>query len=392
VLLLDAMPQAGGRLWAGASPARDRLLHELAALGVQHLAGARVVAVDGRDWLIEQQADGSTRALVAQSQRQVLATGARELQLPFAGWTLPGVIAAGGLQLILKSGWQPAGRRVVIAGSGPLLLAVAATARRAGARVLAVVEQAPPGRLRRFAWGLRHHPSRALQAAGLRLELATSAYRWGTRMLDANAGADARLAQVRLVDGQGRVERIDCDLLAVGHGLVPELGLASLLGCALRDDGIPGVRVDVDGASSCAGVYAAGEATGVGGAAKARLEGRIAGSAAAGAPSTRWHADLQREHRFMALLHETFQARADESPRPTPDTLVCRCEDVAWSALDGCTSLRDARLQQRCGMGACQGRLCGSALQLLKGWPGEAAQRPPLMPARVETLASFTDP
>jgi hypothetical protein len=141
------------------------------------------------------------------------------------------------------------------------------------------------------------------------------------------------------------------------------------------------------------GIFAAGEATGVGGRAKALIEGRIAGLAAAGATAEARALlpQAERERAYARLLRASFAPRLEESPQPAPDTLVCRCEDVAWAAVSRCADARQARLQQRCGMGHCQGRICGSALSLLKGWP-RSEGRPPLMPARVGTLTQLLSP
>lgn len=392
VTLLDQMPAAGGRIWAGSSapPALVALCARAAALGVNRLQGARVIAVDGMRLLVETPTDARWLA----ADRIVVASGARELQLPFPGWTLPGVIAAGGLQLMVKSGLDLHGRRVVVAGSGPLLLAVADSARAAGAEVLAIAEQAAPARVRRFAAGLVHAPARLAQALRLRAALWRTPYLAGWRIAAADAGAtaaagatDGALAAVRLVQRDGRQQSIACDLLAVGHGLVPELQLPALLGCALT---ARGVKVDALGASSVPGVYAAGESTGIGGAIKAALEGRIAGLAAAGdeAAARALGPALRRERDFADRLHEAFEPRLDECPRPDATTLICRCEDVPWRAVQACGSWREARLMTRCGMGHCQGRLCGAAAARLQGWTVHDA-RPPFMPARAGTLAAL---
>ena len=381
VVLIDAMPRAGGRVWANGSGGLSSI-DALAATGITHRAGTRVVAATHRELLLEDANDAATLRF----ERLILATGAREIQLPFPGWTLPGVVAAGGLQLMVKSGLRLDGRRVVVAGSGPLLLAAAASARQAGAQVLCVAEQAPRSRLARFALRLARYPDRALQALQLRMALAHTPYRAGWRVVEARRG-DAGAWHVVLVDRAERLHRFDVDLLAVGYSLTPELQLASLLGCRLRDDPAA-IETDVFGASSVPGVYAAGEAAGVGGWRKAWVEGRIAGLAAAGRldDARALFPRAAKERAYAALLHEAFAPRRDESPLCSADTLVCRCEDVPYAALAACGSWREARLQQRCGMGHCQGRLCATALSILQGWPLPQDSRVPIVPARASTL------
>ena len=72
------------------------------------------------------------------------------------------------------------------------------------------------------------------------------------------------------------------------------------------------------------------------------------------------------------------------------DTLVCRCEDVPYAALAGHVDWRTAKLASRCGMGACQGRVCGGAVQYLFDWQ-PSVPRPPFSPARIETLMCLDD-
>jgi len=381
-VLIDAMQRAGGRVWAEGSGGRPAL-DALATAGITHRTGTRVVAATHQELLLEDANDAATLRF----ERLILATGAREIQLPFPGWTLPGVVAAGGLQLMVKSGLRLDGRRIVVAGTGPLLLAAAASARQAGAQVLCVAEQAPRARVLRFAMRLARYPDRAWQALRLRTRLAHTPYRSGWRMVEVRHG-DAGALQLVLLDGDERLHRFDADLLAVGYSLTPELQLASRLGCRLRD-APAAVETDAFGASSVPGIYAAGEATGIGGWRKAWVEGRIAGLAAAGRmdEARALLPQAAKERAYAALLHRAFAPRRDESPVPSADTLVCRCEDVPFAALAACASWRDARLQQRCGMGHCQGRLCATALSILKGWPLPQDTRAPIVPARASTLA-----
>jgi NADPH-dependent 2,4-dienoyl-CoA reductase/sulfur reductase-like enzyme len=385
--LLDAQARAGGQVWrhdvrhTAPRAAREAIDH---LRGVEWLARHQVVALESPALRVETP-QGS--ALVSFGSL-VLATGARELLLPFPGWTLPGVTGAGGLQALTKQRWPVAGKRVVIAGSGPLLLAAADTLRKHGAHVLGIVEQATATAVRSFAQQLIHWPARAWQAAGLRLRLAGIPYRLGSFVRMAHG--DSAVQRVEIDTPHG-VQTIACDLLGVGYGLVPNTELASLLGCALDEtDTHPRVRVDALLRTSVANVFAAGESGGIGGLAVARIEGAIAGHMAAGQPAA---ADVllpqrDRERRFGALLARHFaldprlHALADDA------TLVCRCEDVRMGDLAGFTDARAAKLATRCGMGACQGRICGTALAELGRFPRGGA-RPPVFPARLATLAGL---
>ena len=375
VALIDENPESGGQIWrrdVAAPPYRAALpwLGRLERSAVKRISGARVVAASAPSRTLALEQAGSSAEIVWR--KLILATGARERFLPFPGWTLPGVVGAGGLQALVKSGLDVRGVPVVVAGTGPLLLAVAAYLRRSGARVLTIVEQAPLRRLIRFAaQSVRY--SKAGQALGLGLELLGILSRAGS-WVELAEGSD-RLTAVR-VRTAGGVQTFPCEYLAIGFGLVPNLELAALLGCEL-EGGF--VHVSADQSTSVPGVFAAGEITGIAGVDAALLEGQIAGSGRT--------LDLRRWNDFKRLLEETFALRDELRNLAGPDTIVCRCEDVRSGALQDMTSWREAKLHTRCGMGPCQGRMCGPAVEFLKGWHSESV-RPPVLPARVETLAS----
>jgi NADPH-dependent 2,4-dienoyl-CoA reductase/sulfur reductase-like enzyme len=162
ICVIDDNPHAGGQIWRGGPQLqKDRRAHELwravtSAANVRIMSAARVLYAPAPGELLVQD---DTSASVLRYQRLILAAGARELLLPFPGWTLPGVTGAGGLQALAKGGYPVEGKRVVVAGSGPLLLAVADTLRGRGAHVLAIIEQAPRPALARFALGLLATPS-----------------------------------------------------------------------------------------------------------------------------------------------------------------------------------------------------------------------------------------
>jgi NADPH-dependent 2,4-dienoyl-CoA reductase/sulfur reductase-like enzyme len=384
-LLVDDNPTPGGQIWRGetrrhASPLAERWLARLDGSGVTRLAGARVVDAPSATELLVESRDGA-RTLRARS--IVLATGARERFVPFPGWTLPQVLGAGGAQALVKTGWLVAGQTIVVAGSGPLLLAVADLLRAHGARVPLVAEQATPARVAAFGARLVAQPAKLAQAMALRLRLARTRYRTGC-WVESAAAAEGRV-RLRLRGHAGGRELV-ADRLACGFGLVPNLELARMLGCAVAEDG---VRVDAWQQTSVAGVLAAGEATGVGGAGKALVEGRVAGLVAAGrreeaatlAPAR------AREQRFARRLEAAFALRPELRALTTDATLVCRCEDVAFGRVRAHRDLREAKLQTRCGMGPCQGRVCGPSLEFLLGW-GADTVRPPLFATELGNLAS----
>jgi D-hydroxyproline dehydrogenase subunit alpha len=385
VAVVDDNPAAGGQIWRGGeehSPsAQASEWHaQLARASVTLIYGAKVVARESADVLV---AETWERTLKLRFAKLVLATGARERFLPFPGWTLPGVMGAGGLQALVKSGLSVLGKRVVIAGSGPLLLAVAEYLRRAGANVLLIAEQAPAARVRGFAARLLVHPAKLWQAIRLRRALGGVPYHFG--MWPAAAGGSEKLEWVELVR-DGKTMRVACDYLACGFHLVPNVELAELLDCE-----IPGGFIRVNGMqeTTTAGIFSAGEPVGIGGVEAALIEGQIAGYAAAGdaAKARTLFSERDSARKFTGLLARTFALRDELRTLCAPDTLVCRCEDVSHARLQKYSDWRSAKLQTRCGMGACQGRVCGAAVEFVFGWRAESV-RPPIFPARVESLTA----
>ncbi len=396
VVLLDAAPIAGGQVWrARQGVAAAPVAHALAGLaraGVRVLAGTRVVMPLPDRTLLIDGPDGARRLRWA---RLVLATGARERLLPFPGWTLPGVFGAGGLQALVKGGWPIAGRRVLVAGTGPLLLAAAATLRREGAQLAGLAEESGPLALARFASALVAHPGKGLQALRLAAALAGVPLLAGRRVVAAEG--DGRVERVVLEEG-GRTRAVACDALAASWGLVPQTELGQALGCALVPrNGSDALAVDAAQRTGAAGVFAAGECTGVAGAVAAQLQGEIAGRgvaaelASAPPPHRRLARRLAREHAFAAAVAATFAPPARWRDRLRDDTLVCRCEDVPWSALRDQPDLRSAKLATRCGMGHCQGRLCHDTLASMMHWP-RLPVRPPSTPAPLAVLWAAHEP
>lgn len=386
VLLVDEAPAPGGQIWRGGGDTRAarEWLRRLRESGARFSGGTTIVDVAG-PLAFAAERNGARLTLRAEH-AVILATGARELFLPFPGWTLPGVVGVGGAQALVKRGWHVGGRRVVIAGSGPLLLAVAAALVAAGADVAAVVEQAPSRAVRRFARSLWRTPGRALAGARYRWLTRGARYLTGTWVVRAE-GED----QVRRVQLAGEHDgAIECDVLCTGYGLVPSTELATLMGCVSTQRG---VTVDDLQRTSVAGVLCAGETVAVGGVDAAIVQGRIAGLAAAGDEArARSLARVRARHAaFAGRLRVAFALRHEVNRLADAGTVVCRCEDVPYGRLDEYESLREARLHARVGMGACQGRVCGAALRHLRGWP-DTAPRPPLVTASISTLTHATEP
>lgn len=382
VVLVDDNPSLGGQIWRAElskrSPKAREILDSLASQKISILSGTSIFDIETGG-----AADAVTPSgrLAIRFRDLVIATGARERSVPFPGWTLPNIFGAAGLQALVKGGFDIKGRRIVVAGSGPLLLVVAAYLREKGGNVLAVVEQTPSAKLAAFGLRLIANPKKA--AEGVRLKNSLRGVPFSTGSWVTSAGGDDKLEYVQ-VSRKGRPVRFDCDILACGFHLVPNIELAALIGCEIID-GL--VQVDALQQTTIPNVYCAGEPTGIGGVDASLVEGRIAGLAAAGRVSEAesYFARRAKTSAFAKLLDRTFAPRNELRSLADDPTVVCRCEDVELGRLKAFRDWREAKLQTRCGMGPCQGRVCGPATKFLFGWQPSSV-RPPIFPVKLGEL------
>ena len=335
----------------------------------------------------------------------VVATGAYDRQLPVPGWTLPGVMAAGAAQSLLKGSAVVAGRRVVVAGAGPFLLPVAAGLARAGARVVAVIEAGQPLDYLRRPADLAASWRKLPEAGGYLAELARHRVPVLRRhaVIAAHGGERLRSVTVARIDAAwavvpGSERTLDADVLAAGYGFIPQVELLGEAGARLAAGSGPGAFVALAGAdqqTTVPGLFAAGETTGVGGADLARIEGAAAGRAAAryaghhvppaGRGTRRARAALTR---FAGVMDSVHAVQPGWTRWPAEETVICRCEEVTLGELRaaiglGADDARSARLLARPGMGWCQGRMCGHAVSAIiaaeggRGGPGQGGPAGP---------------
>ncbi|MGW0817938.1 FAD-dependent oxidoreductase [Streptomyces viridiviolaceus] len=372
---------------------------------------------------------GDRRRTTLDPDALVLAVGAHDRVLPFPGWELPGVFTAGAAQALAKGERVVVGDRVVVAGTGPFLLPVAASLLEAGSQVLEVLEANTP---RTVARGWSRRPWELAAQAGKGGELAEYTalllrhrvpYRLGRTVIEARG--DGRVEEVvtarlradwSVVPGSERTVAVDA--VCVTHGFSPQLELPVAAGCALRTT--PGgefVAVDDDQATSCPGVYAAGEITGIAGAPAARAEGALAGWIAAG--GHRGTATLRALRRgrdqgraFAERLARAHPIGAAWPEWLRPETVVCRCEEADYASIcraaadRASTATRVAKLETRAGLGPCQARVCGPTVAELnarlsdepagrpvEGLPAPAPHRRPIaQPIRLGELAAAPEP
>jgi NADPH-dependent 2,4-dienoyl-CoA reductase/sulfur reductase-like enzyme len=398
VALVDERATLGGQIFK--QPGPGFVVHDHAALGPDHVRGralidaverspaqvllrTSVLALWGQSVAVVEE---GSRARTLTARHLLIAAGAHDRPVPFPGWTLPGVITAGGAQTLVKTQGVLPGERVVFAGSGPLALAFPAQLHRYGANVALVLDAGPAPRVADAA--------RMLRAARGNLTLLRDAVRYRVRLLRGSVPLRYRRIIVR-AEGDGRVEavthaRVDADwrvipgtersltadTLCVGYGFVPSLELARLAGCAFgydEDRGGPTVSVDEWMRTSVPTVRAAGDGTGIDGSYVAEDEGRLAalgvardlgaishGKADAAAAPLR--ARLARRRAFAAALRPMHRVGPGIFELADGDTVVCRCEELTRRTIDAAIAtsadLSVVKGLTRAGMGLCQGRNC----------------------------------
>jgi NADPH-dependent 2,4-dienoyl-CoA reductase/sulfur reductase-like enzyme len=421
-VLFDENPGVGGQIYRAitSTPITDRTI-----LGEDYWAGAELAAeakasgaliVTGATvWSLDPQkivgVSIGGKARMTEARRVIIATGSQERPFPVPGWTLPGVMTAGGAQTALKAhGLLPDGR-TVLAGTGPLLWLLAAQILRAGGKIEAVLDTTPR---RNWLRALFHLPDFALSpyfAKGLKLLREVRARAPVIRADRIEAVGKDRLSEVVFGIGDGE-RRIAADLLLLHQGVVPNVNLAIAAGAAhewnARQLCFQPV-LDTDFGSSVPGIAVAGDGGGIAGGTAAAERGRIAAITAVRAlkpaatvpdPQT-VRQRLQREEMGRAFL-DWLNRPAESFRQPEGDTVVCRCEEVTArqvrdTADMGCEGPNQMKAFLRCGMGPCQGRLCGlTVTELIAAQrdttPAEVGYyrlRPPVKPITLAELASL---
>ena len=395
-VIIDSFGEAGGQFWMQ-PPAdagkRDRQMDEGAnfiaecrRLGVSIITDAEVWGIlPGYRVFIQSETAGTSEI---SAKALIVCTGAHDLVMPFAGWTLPGIMTAGAGQRYTKLYGSPPGSKIVLAGTGIFLWAVAATIVKSGGNLVSVIE-ANSNRLRTMSMVFRH-PERWRET----WELVSPVIRAGVRMIyghriESAKGTD-RIESVTLKAASNdkinnrRVHALETDCLLVSHGFRPITEITALLRCEHEFDMKKGgwyCKTDPDtGSTSISNVYAAGEVSGIAGAKSALARGALAGLEAssklgyfrAGLRKRKkiLHKRCLRAQRFADELADLFEIDANVLPALPESLVVCRCEDVTWGKVldawnDGTRDMQGIKLWTRVGMGRCQGRMCGTAISYL---------------------------
>lgn len=412
VVLVDEYERLGGQFFKHAAgdfklqnsqlsaehPAGKTLRQRLAASGAEVLGGTLVWAVFGKMLMLYR--DG--RSFPLEAGAIVIATGAYDRPVAFPGWTLPGVMTAGGAQSIARTQWVKPGRRILIAGAGPFAMPVAQQVLRTGAEIAAIVEATRPAEWWRYAGSLWGQWPRFREAFGYWRSLRSVPVIYGHKVVRALGADGVEAVEIAAVDRTwrsipGTLKRYEADAVAIAYGFLPNIEAADGCGCELRWDRHGQawfVKHDANMATSVPGVYAAGEITGIAGAAVAMEEGCIAGVGAAEflkkikpgeAEKRRRPSVMKRTHlvRFADALNECFGPRPGLWEGLEDATTVCRCEEVTAADVRsciraGCSTLKGIKDWTRTGMGPCQGRVCRSLITQL------VAQESSTEPSRVQ--------
>jgi NADPH-dependent 2,4-dienoyl-CoA reductase/sulfur reductase-like enzyme len=394
VLVVDARGAPGGQIWRngaadGLAPEAAKWIARARDARVRFVFDAEVFDAPSARKLWASTPEG---VVSLQGDQLILATGARERFLPFAGWDRPKVMGVGALQALCKEGFDLRGQRVVLAGSGPLLMAVGADLQARGAESVKLIEQAPRARVWKLLPRLVRHPGKLGQAARFGIKLPPGSIRYGSWIESAVARPDG--FELRLA-GKSAGDRLEADVVGCAFGLIPETALAESLGCESRVEGVDegeSVRIVVDAEqrTSVAGVFAVGELCGIGGVECSLAEGAVAGEVAAGRRHglEKLQKAVSKARDFGLALGRSYALDPRLKQLPREDTILCRCEGVRASVARGFDDLRTAKLQTRCGMGPCQGRVCGPAFEFLTDARERSAPRAPIVPTSLCDLAT----
>jgi len=433
VLLVDEQPAPGGQIYRRIEHVTERRPDLLTLLGADYAHGAdlaRRFRASGAQYLPQSSVWQVTperevwlsrpgQSEQHQAKTVLVATGAMERPVPVPGWTLPGVMTAGAVQILLKSAALKADEPLVLAGSGPLLYLLAEQCLAAGARLAAILDTTS-ARHERAAMALL--PSAVLKGGlsylrkGLKLRAAIrrSGVPWFQRVTRLRIEGTDQVTGVGF-ESRGRPEHIAARLVALHEGVIPAQQMTRSIG--LDHEWDPVVRcfrptLDAWGNSSIAGILVAGDGAGIGGARAAEHAGAIAGleilhqlGRIDGATRDRLAAADRRgqaAHLAIRPFLDRLYAPRDGILRPADDVTICRCEEITAGAVrtvaaQGCPGPNQAKSFLRCGMGPCQGRLCGptvtevmaEALGLPPEQIGYYRIRPPLKPVTLGELAAM---
>ena len=375
ITIIDQNHHVGGQYWRhkyGAAFPEGKFTYLINHPKITWLLGTTVWQIHKNkgSFTIEISREGKSESHLCEV--LLVATGAYERVIPTKGWTTPGCTTAGGLQSLAKGHGVVPGKKVVIAGRGVFALPVAQSiAEYPGVEIAAIIEARSFLRWWRNIPGLILNPTKIIESLGyLRFialkKIPLKQRKVITEIKSCENGTNSVV--IRNSSGRGAESEIECDLVATTFGFTPDMTIPSILGLARRykfEDVV--VKVDSKQRTSIAGVFAAGEVTGIGGHELAMTEGALAGLAitnSGGVKSLVLKWRRLREQIFADGLYRIYRIPKDWVEATPRDVIVCRCEEVSLGEIVdsieelGADSARVAKLFTRAGMGLCQGRIC----------------------------------
>jgi NADPH-dependent 2,4-dienoyl-CoA reductase/sulfur reductase-like enzyme len=378
VILIDSAPRIGGQYWrhqdsvTGFDRERaDQLFKRISqASTITLLSSASVWSIekDSRLFKVNYLQHGVENSLLAE--KLILATGAYDRALPFPGWDKPGSMTPGAAQALLKGHGVLAGKRIIVAGTGPFLLPVATGLAEAGADIVGLYDAHNPLRwlFSPYALVLNLSKFSELLHYGRLLRKHRIVPKYARVISSFNSGqvTVSRVGPDFSLKKSGS-QTFDVDVVSVGWGFSPEVSLGGIIGCdqKIDSDGTTIFSVDKDQKSSQENVWIAGEATGIGGADLSLVEGEIAGLSASGQMISGTLRLLRyRKQKFADALKKTYPIRNGWQSWADESTTICRCEEVNLGEITqsvselGAEDSRTSKLFTRAGMGLCQGRMC----------------------------------
>ena len=395
--LLEEAPRLGGVVYRG--PLRDGVqldylgpryakalaklhgdFHDRRAL-IDVCLNTRVVGAEGTRALVMLDAD--ERAQEITYSQLLLAAGCHERSVPFPGWTLPGVMLLGGLQLQIKSGVVKPQSPVVIVGTGPLLPLVACQLHASGVKVAGVFEACAFGKIAKESLALLNKPQLFLDGMSMLayLKLHGIAMRYGWGVVETQGEDELRSVTVAPYTRSwqpdlSRAEQVVAQTLAVGYGFIPRTQLSQQMGLehGFSDDGYLRAAANDWQQSSEPHVHLAGDMGGIRGGEAAMLSGQIAAvsmlvqrdvltAEEALHLRERYLAKLKSVVRFRAAVDRYTERGAGQTTLPAADTVICRCENATRADIDralsqGVQDMASLKMRTRVSMGDCQGRMC----------------------------------
>ncbi len=322
----------------------------------------------------------------------ILATGAREKYLPFKGWTLSGVMSLGSAQILMKSHGVLPARNTLIAGTSPLMMALASEILGSSGKVTALVDENSMIKKLAFFPLIKNHWPKLLEGGLYTASMALNRVSMlqGCRVIEARGRQGFESAIIKKITPRGDVipgteTELSAKALAVGYGFVPNIELPAQAGCALEyqeDKGGWVVKVDDTLESSSRSVYAVGEITGIAGAKKSYIQGRLAamsilekmGKISISHGKKQFQKEVQRlvslghqQEEYASFLNHLCHVPNSAYAAIPDETMICRCEDITMGTikkniLQGFDTLGSLKKATRCGMGRCQGRICGPVI------------------------------